>query len=358
MGLDPLGIPPTDSDGITQEELALATRNRGMPLEALAADITPPGLHYLLIHYDIPFVDAAEWRLRIGGAVESPMSMALHELQAMPSKTLTVTMECAGNGRARLQPRPVSQPWGVEAVGTARWTGVPLRDLLEIANPLAEAVELVFTGADHGTERGVEQDYQRSLPIEHSMQAEILLAYAMNGEPIPAQHGHPMRLLVPGWYGMASVKWLHRIEAVTTPFTGYQQKAYTYHRNETDPGTPVTTIEVRSLMIPPGFPDFLTRRRVVDEGPVELRGRAWAGPVEIERVEVGVNGEWFDATLGDPIGAFAWRGWSAIWTPAPGEHVLTCRATDANGNTQPLNQPWNTGGFGNNAVQTVPVTVR
>lgn len=356
-GLDPAGIAPTQ-DGVTPEELALATRNRGLPLEMLRHDITPAGLHYLLIHYDIPDVDAARWRLRVGGAVEAPMSLSLDELQAMPSKTFTVTMECAGNGRALLSPRPVSQPWGVEAIGTARWTGVPLRDLLHIANPLHEAVELVFTGADHGTERGVEQDYQRSLTIKQASAPEVLLAYAMNDQPIPPQHGHPMRLVVPGWYGMASVKWLTHIEAVTTPFDGYQQRAYSFRRDEDDPGTPVTTIAVRSLMIPPGFPDFLTRRRIVDAGPVPLRGRAWAGATPITRVEVAADGGWFDATLDEPVGDFAWRGWSATWTAQPGDHVLQCRATDANGVTQPLDQPWNYGGFANNLVHTLRVTVR
>ncbi|HVL88903.1 MAG TPA: molybdopterin-dependent oxidoreductase, partial [Actinomycetota bacterium] len=218
--LGPLGIEPTGSEGITPEELALAARNRGMPLEALRYDVTPAGMHYLLTHYDIPHVDEAEWRLRIGGAVESPMSLALHELQAMPSKTLTVTMECAGNGRALLNPRPVSQPWRHEAVSTATWTGVPLRNLLEVANPLAEAVDLVFTGADHGTERGIEQDYQRGLSLEDAGAPEVLLAYAMNGEPLPPQHGAPLRLLIPGWYGMASVKWLHKVEAITEKFDG------------------------------------------------------------------------------------------------------------------------------------------
>ena len=195
-------------EGITAEELGLAARNHGMPLESLRYDLTPPGLHYLLIHYDIPAMDPAAWRLRIGGLVERDLELSLDDLASMPSRTVRVTMECAGNGRARLEPRPVSQPWLVEAVGTADWTGVPLADLLDQAGVAPAAVEAVFTGADHGFERGVEQDYQRSLTVADARHPEVLVAYAMNGQPLPPQHGFPARLIVPGWYGMAQVKWL------------------------------------------------------------------------------------------------------------------------------------------------------
>lgn len=148
-------------EGITEHELALAARNHGMPLEAMRYDVTPPGLHYLLIHYDIPLISLGGWRLRVAG-----QELDMPALQAFPAHTVRVTMECAGNGRARLEPRPVSQPWLVEAVGTADWTGVPLHLVLEQVGIPADAVEVIFTGADHGIERGVEQDYQRSLPIE------------------------------------------------------------------------------------------------------------------------------------------------------------------------------------------------
>ena len=135
---------------------------------------------------------------------------------------MPVTLECAGNGRARLHPRPVSQPWLVEAVGTAEWTGTPLAPLLREAGIDADAVDVVFTGADHGVERGVEQDYQRALPLAEALRAEVLLAYEMNGAPLPAQHGFPLRLVIPGWYGMAHVKWLTRITVLAEPFDGYQ----------------------------------------------------------------------------------------------------------------------------------------
>lgn len=354
-----MGDALSEEAGLTPEELALATRNHGMPLEALRYDVTPAGMHYLLVHFDIPEMDAETWRLEVAGRVLRPLSISLHALREMPSRTLPVTMECAGNGRARLSPRPVSQPWLVEAVGTAMWTGTPIRDVVAAAGVRPDAAELVFTGADHGEQGGEEQDYERSLPLAEALRPEVLLAYEMNGRPLEPQHGAPVRLLVPGWYGMASVKWLTRVTAVTEPFHGYQQAiAYRYQNDEDDPGEGVTRIRVRALMIPPGHPDFLSRRRIVPAGEVELRGRAWTGSGVVTRVEVGVDGEWGDAALEAPAGEFAWRGWSYRWRAAPGDHLLSCRATGSDGDVQPLEQPWNYQGMGNNLVQTVPVTVR
>jgi DMSO/TMAO reductase YedYZ molybdopterin-dependent catalytic subunit len=344
---------------ITAMELAQATRNRGMPLEALTHDITPVGLHYLLVHFDIPALDPASWRLRVGGTVRRELDLTLEEIRARPATTMPVTLECAGNGRARLEPRPISQPWLNEAVATAEWTGTALAGVLEDAGVEPDTAEIVFTGADHGIEGGEELDYARSLPLVEAMRPEILLAYEMNGRPLEPQHGFPLRLLVPGWYGMTSVKWLSSIVAVGEPFRGFHQAvAYHYQRSEGDPGEPVTRIRPRALMIPPGFPEFPERRRHVDRGRVTLQGRAWSGSAPIVRVEVGVDGKWFEADLAKPAGEWAWRGWSCEWEAAPGEHALSCRATDATGDTQPTDQPWNIQGMGNNLVQEIEVTVR
>jgi sulfane dehydrogenase subunit SoxC len=351
------GAEPTEGP-LTGEELQLAARNRGMPLEALRYDITPTGLHYQLVHFDIPAIDESSWRLELAGNVARPASFTLERLRERPSRTVAVTMECAGNGRARLQPRPISQPWLVEAIGTAEWTGTPLRGVLDEAGIKPGTTEIVFTGADHGVQGGFEHDYGRSLPLAEAMRPDVLLAYEMNGRPLEPQHGAPLRLVVPGWYGMTSVKWLTRIEAVTEPFEGYQQAvAYRYQENDDDPGVGVSRILVRALMIPPGYPDFLTRRRFVDSGTVVVNGRAWSGNGDIVRVEFGVDGTWADADMSAPVGPFAWRGWSYRWQADPGEHTLSCRATDAAGNVQPVEQPWNYQGMGNNLVQSVPVTV-
>ena len=233
------------------EEIALALRNRGLPLEAMRHPLTPTGLHYLLIHFDIPAVAPDHWRLEIGGLVSRPLSLSLPDLMARPAVATPVTLECAGNGRALLSPRPLSQPWLHEAIGTARWTGAPLRPLLDEAGLYPDAAELVFTGLDEGVQGDQRQCYQRSLAISQ-ITDDILLAWAMNDEPVPPQHGYPLRLVVPGWYGMASVKWLHRIDAIAGHFDGYQmERTYRYSHGPDDPGDPVTHIRVRSLMIPP-----------------------------------------------------------------------------------------------------------
>ncbi|GLZ30210.1 sulfite oxidase [Lentzea sp. NBRC 105346] len=334
-------------EGITVDELRLATRNHGMPLEALRYDVTPAGLHYLLIHYDIPFADPSTWRLELPDRV-----VDLDELRALPRVSRTVTLECAGNGRARLTPRPISQPWLDEAVGCATWTGTPLAPLLD---PVPDdAVDVVFTGADHGLDRGVEQDYQRALSVAEAQRGEVLLAYEMNGQPLLPQHGAPVRLIVPGWYGMTHVKWLRRIEFSTEPFRGFQQ-AVAYRIDD----QPVTRIQPRALMIPPGFPDFMSRHRIVEAGHTTLTGRTWSGRAPIIRVEVTTDDlTWHDAKVAPPPERYAWQRWEYGWDARPGDYVLSVRATDADGHQQPVDQPWNSQGMSNNMAQRVPVTVR
>jgi sulfane dehydrogenase subunit SoxC len=343
-------------EGITAEELRLAARNHGLPLEALRHDITPPGLHYLLIHYDIPAVDPAAFRLEIGGAVERPLTLSLDELRGRERVAEPITFECAGNGRALLEPRPLSQPWLTEAVGTAEWGGTPLKPLLDEAGPSPDAVELLFSALDRGIEGGVPQAYERSLPVGEAERG--LLAYEMNGAPLPPQHGFPLRLVVPGWYGMQNVKWLIRITVLEEPFTGYQNAVgYRMYDADGTAGEPLTRMLPRSLVIPPGVPDFMTRVRHLEAGPVTLAGRAWSGHAPIERVEVSTDdGAGFaPAVLDPPLGEHAWRGWRFDWDAPPGEHVLSSRATDAAGNTQPLDPRWNLKGYANNAVERIHV---
>ncbi len=347
------------SGPLTYEELGLAVRNHSLPLEALRWDTTPVGLHYLLIHFDIPEIDPDAWRLRIGGRVRRPLELTLDDIRSRPTTTVPITMECAGNGRALLDPRPLSQPWLGQGVGTAEWTGTPLAPILADAGVELDAVDVVFAGADHGIQGDIEHDYERGLAVADATRPEVILAYGMNGGPLPPQHGFPLRLVVPGWYGMTSVKWLTSITAIPEPFAGFQQiKSYRYKRDADDPGEPVQRMHVRALMIPPGVPDYFTRRRFVDAGPVRIRGRAWSGGGAIVRVEVGAGGVWAEAELDPPLGDFAWRGWSFDWDAVPGEGELACRATDATGAMQPLEPPWNYQGMGNNAVQRVLVTVR
>jgi sulfane dehydrogenase subunit SoxC len=332
-----------------------------LPLEALDYDVTPAGLHYLLIHYDIPVVDPAAWRLRVDGRVGHELSLSLDDLRSRPAVTLAVTLECAGNGRAALSPRPLSQPWLLEAVGTAEWTGTPLRGLLEDAGVHEDAADVVFRALDRGVEGGEEQQYERSLPLSEALRDEILLAYAMNGQPLPPQHGFPLRLVVPGWYGMTSVKWLERITVLDRPFEGYQQaRGYRFRQTPDEDGEPVSRMLPRSLMVPPGIPDFATRERIVEPVPCVVSGRAWSGLGSVERVEVSVDGgaSWSDARLGRQPSRWAWRRWEWDWEPRdPGRYELCCRATDSAGNVQPLAAPWNLGGYANNEVQRVSAVV-
>ena len=348
-------------DGVSIEELQLATRNHGLPLEALRYPVTPIGLHYLLTHYDMPMIDSATWRLRVDGCVARPLVLALDDLRAMPKITLAVTMECAGNGRALLEPRPASQPWLLEAVGTGEWTGVPLSHVLDEAGIRDDAIEVLFTGADRGIEGGVEQTYQRSLSVASANTGDLMLAYELNGLPLPPQHGFPLRLVVPGWYGMTNVKWLTSITAADTKFSGYQQShAYRLRQIDGETGAALGRIAVRSLMIPPGIPEFFTRTRTLAAGNCSLVGRAWSGNGPIVTVDLSTDGgrRWDRARLDPPdLGDWAWQSWRFDWNAEPGEYELCCRATDAAGTQQPLQSEWNLGGYANNAVHRVHVLV-
>jgi DMSO/TMAO reductase YedYZ molybdopterin-dependent catalytic subunit len=362
----PMKFPSTaprvhTSGGYHREEVALANRNHGHLLEMLRYDVTPAGLHYLLIHFDVPYVaDANTWSFAIDGRVARPQSISVAAVKALPQTTLRVTLECAGNGRAKLEPRWTSMPWHDTAVGTAEWTGTPLRHVLDAAGVLPNAHHIVCYGADRGFDH-VEHDYGRALTPEMAMRNDVLLVTAMNGQPLLPQHGFPLRLIVPGWYGMASVKWLNRISVWDRPFDGPQQVAtYVYRNAPGDVGTPVTSMRVKSLMVPPGIPDWYTRNRVVDAGQTTVHGRAWSGNgVPIEKVEFAVNGVWHAAELlAQPASKYAWREWTATWSAEVGSHELACRATDATGETQPLAPRHDNAGFGNNTVQRVPVIVR
>ena len=348
------------SQEISLEELQLAARNHGMPLEGLRWPVTPVGLHYLLIHYDIPLVDET-WRLEVDGEVASPGAFTLDEVRALPAHEAVATMECAGNGRAHIAPHVVSQPWLQEAVGTGHWRGARLRDVVQRARPSDGAVEVLFTGLDHGVEGGERQAFQRSLPLATALDDDVLLAYELNGAPLPPQHGYPLRLLVPGWYGMTNVKWLARITLVAEPFSGYQQRqGYRLRYVDDEEGNPLQRMLPRALMVPPGIPEFVTRDRTVGAGRVTLEGRAWSGHGAVEAVDVSTDGgaSWSAAQVDPPeLGPWAWRRWTFEWDASPGEHTLACRATDAAGNTQPLEPEWNVGGYANNAVQRIRVAV-
>ena len=356
----PLLKPDTEKGRYDDAELGLANRNSGTLLETLSLDITPSGAHYLLTHFDVPILDSSEHRLRFEGAFDKPFELNMDQIFDLPEVIMPVTLECSGNGRANLSPRRYSMPWGYEAVGTSEWTGTPLAPLVARANPKTSAVEFSFTGADFGYDGGVGHYFGRSLTLSQIETLEVLLVYGMNGQPLLPQHGAPLRVVVPGWYGMASVKWLNKVEALTENYTGLQQiQNYRFRQYPEEEGSPITLIRVKSLMVPPGVPDWLSRDRCVDSGEVTIVGRAWSGGGhKITKVEFGVNGDWRNAQIIGHIGKYAWTRWQYIWNAVPGEHLLQCRATDETGETQPIEPPWDSGGFGNNAIQSVKVFVQ
>ena len=306
-----------------------------------------------------PRIDEATFQLTFADGFEAPFSLSIDDIRALPQLTQTVTLECAGNGRTALSPRTHSMPWTYEAVGTSEWTGTPLAPLIQRAKPQKGTVDIAFIGMDRGFDKGIEHAFGRSLTIEQIQSSDVMLVYAMNGQPLLPQHGAPLRIIVPGWYGMASVKWLSTIEAHREPYQGFQQvKTYRYRQHKDDPGLPVTTMRVKSLMTPPGIPDWTTRLRYLSAGPIDITGRAWSGNGrQIVSVEFSDGEQWHNADLTPPANPYAWTGWRFRWQAKPGEYTLRCRATDELGNCQPLTPPWDASGFGNNAVHCVDVFV-
>ncbi|MCC1492903.1 molybdopterin-dependent oxidoreductase [Cognatishimia sp. F0-27] len=351
--------PKTEDGLFSRHEVGLANRNSGALLETLTRDITPTGTHYLLTHFDVPMIDETTHRLCFEGAFEAPFSLDMDEIRGLPVQSMPVTLECAGNGRSNMSPRSHSMPWHYEAVGTSEWTGTPLAPLITRAKPLNGVVDFAFLGADAGFDKGVPHAFGRSLTPEEIDALDVLLVWGMNGAPLLPQHGAPLRIIVPGWYGMASVKWLTTIRALTERYDGFQQvQTYRFRKHENDPGEPVNAIRVKSLLVPPGVPDWITRERWLREGPVTLQGRAWSGNgVPITRVEVLLDETWQEAHLTPPVGRYAWTGWTIEWAARPGRHMIACRATDANGATQPLEAPFDMAGFANNVVHRVTVHV-
>ena len=328
--------------------------NAEAPPEALADTITPTGLHYVRSNFALPAYDGT---LAIGGAVRNPIMLSMDDLRAMPAVEQAVTLECAGNGRLAQAPLPVGEPWGKNAVSTARWTGARLHEVLAQAQPEADAADVIFQGADHGRYHQHEDiRFARSLALPHAADpaAGILIAYEMNGAPLPADHGAPFRLIVPHWYGVASVKWLQRINVSTEPYEGEFQTSHYMYEWAGRPHEPVTSMRVRARITDPA------PRSVIPAGTYAVRGKAWTGTGPVTKVEVSLTGEgqWLRATLEPPAGPYQWQDWSFDWHAAePGRHTLRARATDAAGNTQPDVPVWNRLGYGNNAVEVIYVDV-
>jgi DMSO/TMAO reductase YedYZ molybdopterin-dependent catalytic subunit len=316
--------------------------------------LTPSRLCYHRNHFPFPELDHQV--ISISGQVEFPFELHIGNVLAMQSRTLLVTMECAGNGRSGFQPKADGEPWEYAAVSTAEWTGVPLRDVLERASVRAHTKEILFVGADRGHVEAADADipFARSLPINKAMDPDVILAYAMNGEGLDMRHGGSIRLIVPGWYGMASVKWVTRIEAIAEPFQGFYQVDRYVMPDASGHAMPLGATRVRSVIASPSDGSRLSPGRHL------IRGMAWSGNAPITRVEVSVDGgeTWSEAHLASREERYAWRRWEYVWdVELPGTTTIRSRAFDAAGNSQPAEPEWNRLGYANNAVQTITVQV-
>ena len=328
-------------------------------IPALVGGVTPNARFYLRNHFHIPKLDPENYRLTVGGLVERPLSLTLRELRGMRSHSLAVTLECAGNGRTLFDPPIEGEKWDFGAVSTAEWTGVPLVELLERAGVETDAHDVLFRGADGGMVEGRPEPirFERSLRLNDPHLADALLAYAMNGEPLPIQHGYPLRLVVPAWYAVTSVKWLTEIELISRQFNGFfQADRYWYHWNREGTSVvsePVTLQLVRSLITEP------SAEQQVRHGELAIRGVAWSGTSAIARVEVSVGeGGWKEARLVGDQQRGSWRWWELITRfDQPGVFILRARATDMAGHTQPDRAEWNRLGYGNNSIQRAPIQV-
>ena len=351
----------------SQEELQLIPTNAGGrsfagPPKALQSQVTPTDLFYVRNHWKgTPEIDIESYRLSVGGEVAQALSLSLDDLKGMQNRRYQATFECCGNG-------PIPEYWAKQTrsvmekvtghgiMGNAEWVGVSLADVLNMAEIGPKAVEVMFEGADHGPDEVVgdpeEVTYERSLPMSKALHPDTMLAWEMNGEPLTPMHGYPLRLVVPGWYGMCSVKWLAAIHVLDEEFKGFYQIERYRVMNGPDADefyTYLTGMKVKSIITDPAPGDQ------VPAGEYVVSGAAWSGESDITRIEVSTDGgdTWTDARVTVPRSGYSWTRWECDWTiPSAGNYVLMSRATNDKGETQPLEFPnkWDGMGYGNNMV--------
>ena len=338
--------------------------NLEMPFEKLDGFITPTEAFYVRTHFPIPKIDKNKWRLRVEGEVKKPFELGYDELLKLESRTIPATLECAGNNRNFLEPKVKGAQWGLGAVGNAEWTGVPLSILLDRAGVSSGAGEVILEGADGGKledpkSPAGELRFARSIPLTKARE-DVLLAYKMNEVDLPAQHGFPLRAIVPGWYAMASIKWLERIIVTSKPFNGYYQTldyAYWKRRGEIADLVPLSEIAIKAEIARPGQGEIVSAN-----SKVRIHGAAWTSDDEITKVEVSTDGgsTWSEAKLIGVAKRNAWRLWEFDWkTPSkPGKQKLIARATDSRGRTQPIERDPDRGTYMINHLLPIAVEVR
>lgn len=331
--------------GKDERLIPYGSTNLGTPPDLLDQLITPIDRFFVRSNGGTPNIAPDDWRLNITGLVANPREIGLSDLRALPHKTVTSFMECAGNSRTRFSPPAEGTPWLNDAVGTATWTGTSLRNVLGLAGVRDDAVEIIGQGADL-------KEMRRALPISTALDPNVMLVWEMNGEPLPASHGGPVRLLVPRWGGIASTKWIVELEATATPFVGaYQGDLYVMISPNGERLAPVREMPVKSIVTSP-----LTAAKA---GLVTIQGYAWSGFGRIERVEVSLDGgkSWADADVDNSLGPLAWARFSFQWNAASGPVHIQTKGTDQRGFTQPVIASWNEKGYQMNAIQQVDITV-
>ncbi len=327
--------------------------NLESPFSALDGRITPNESFYVRSHFPVPEIDARCWRLQVERAVARPISLSLEDIQKMPSVTQAALLECAGNGRAFLAPKHKGVQWELGAVGCAEWTGVPLVAILENAGLDSATADVILEAADEGVPEKSTQPterirYARSLPLAKALQRTVLLAYAMNGEPLPREHGAPLRAIVPGWYAMASVKWLTRIVVSARPFQGFFQTVDYSYWSASNGGQPerrpLAELAVKSQIARPEAGESFKAGSTY-----RVHGTAWSAVGQIEKIEISTDGgdSWHEARLFDEPLDHSWQRWEYLWNVphARGECILMSRATDSEGRVQRMAHDANYEGY-------------
>ncbi|HET7206116.1 MAG TPA: molybdopterin-dependent oxidoreductase [Terriglobales bacterium] len=333
-----------------------------MPREYANSFLTPVEHFFVRNHMHQPStLDAAEWRLSVAGEVERPLTFTLADLRKLESHNVINTLECAGNGRAFVEPHVPGIQWQKGGVGNARFMGVRLSEILSRAGVKSTAKHVMFRGLDEVP--GKVPPFIRSIPIEKATDPDTLIATHMNGASLTKHHGFPARALVPGWVGAASCKWLAEIKVLDKPFEGnFMNPGYRMPNTPLKPGDaltaenshPVTALSVKSLIAKPS--DGAKSK----PGLIRVEGVAWAGEADVTRVDVSTDSgaNWRPAQLAKQHSKYAWRLWSySFKTPKPGDYTIMSRATDGLGRTQPQSVNWNPGGYLNNAIDQILVHV-
>ena len=339
---------------------SLHPENQESPIHFLHKWQTPIKYFYRRNHFPYPLLTQHHFWIQISGQVHQPRFFHYNEILSMPSKSLVVPLECAGNQRANFNPKVYGEQWEEGAISQGKWTGVPLKDILEKAGLSQNAQEIVFEGADFGKKPGIHENipFERSLPLEKALHPDTIIAFQYNDRPLTYKHGYPFRLIVPNWYAMASVKWLSKIKVIDDAYKGpFQTDDYVYypHKDHDRDKFPVTTLNVNSIIQKP------IHLSILNTGIHEINGITWTGHGRITEIQLSFDKgkTWKNAKLHSLLNQdYAWSSWSYIWkVEEKGEYTIYSRARDSSGYIQPLTPFWNRKGYGYNAVSMIAVKV-